>query len=204
MQGKKPIVLAITAASGIIYGMRTLDFLLKNKNNVDLVISQNAYYIAKQEINLELSHDSEIIKQNVLNYLDLPDREKFLKVWLNDELWADIASGSHQTSGMIIAPASMAAVSAIASGYADNLITRAADVTIKENRNLVIMPRETPLSSIHLENMLKLSKLGVKIVPPIIGFYSNIQSVDDYINFAAGKLLDAFNISNELYRRWQI
>lgn len=201
---KKPIILAITAASGIIYGMRTLGFLLENEYKIELIISQNAYYIAKQEINLELSHDSETIKQNALSYLNLSDKEKFLKVWLSNELWADIASGSYQTSGMIVAPASMATVSAISSGYADNLITRAADVTIKENKNLVIMPRETPLSSIHLENMLKLSNLGVKIVPPIVGFYSDIKSVDDYINFAVGKVLDAFNISNELYRRWQI
>jgi 4-hydroxy-3-polyprenylbenzoate decarboxylase len=204
MDREKPIILAITAASGIIYGIRTLEFLLKEDYKVELIISANAYHIAKQELNLEIEHKSNNIKSNILSFINLLDKNENLKVYLNDELWAGPASGSYQTSGMIIAPCSMATLAAISTGYAESLITRAADVIIKERKNLVIVPRETPLSSIHLENMLKLSNLGVRIVPPIVGFYGKIQSVDDCINFVIGKVLDASNIPNELYKRWHI
>jgi len=202
MNKEKPIVLAITAASGIVYGIRTLEFLLKNEYKVDLIISQHAYYIAKQELDLDLPHNSEEIKRNILSFIKLSDKQNHLKVWLNDELWAGPSSGSYGVSGMIIAPASMASIAAISSGLAENLITRAADVIIKENRELIIVPRETPFSSIHLENMLKLSNIGVKVVPPIVGFYSQVKTLDDSINFVVGKILDACNISNNLYKRW--
>ena len=202
MNKDKPIVLAITAASGIIYGIKILEFLLENEYRVDLIISQNAYYVAKQELGLDLSHNSEIIKQNILSFIKLSSKNNLLKVWLNDELWAGPASGSYDVSGMIIAPASMATVAAISTGLAENLITRAADVIIKEFKKLIIVPRETPFSSIHLENMLKLSNIGVKIVPPIVGFYADIQTLEDSINFVVGKILDASNVPNSLYRRW--
>lgn len=202
MNKEKPIILAITAASGIIYGIRTLEFLLRERYKIELIISENAYFIAKNEIGLELSQNSEIIKKNILNFLNLPEQEAYLKVWLNNELWASPASGSYESSGMIITPASMATVAAIASGYAENLITRTADVMIKENKELIIVPRETPLSSIHLENLLKLSRLGTKIVPPIVGFYSEIRTLEDCINFVVGKTLDACNIENQIYKRW--
>ncbi|MFH0702952.1 MAG: flavin prenyltransferase UbiX [bacterium] len=204
MNKEKPVLIAITAASGVIYGIKTLEFLLKNNYQVELIISQKAYYIAKQEIGLELSHDSKIIKKNILDFLNLLDKEDFLKVWLNDELYAAPSSGSYKISAMIISPASMASIAAISTGYAETLITRTADVMIKERRNLIIVPRETPFSSIHLENMLKLSNLGVKIVPPIIGFYGKIQSIDDCINFVIGKILDACDIPNKLYERWYL
>jgi len=202
MNKEKPIVLAITAESGIIYGIRTLEFLLRERYKVELIISENAYFIAKNELELDLSHNSEIIKKNILNFLNLPELEKYLKVWLNNELWASPASGSYESSGMIITPASMATVAAITSGYAENLITRTADVMIKEHKDLVIVPRETPLSSIHLENLLKLSNLGVRIVPPVVGFYSKIQTLEDCINFVVGKTLDACNIENQIYKMW--
>lgn len=196
------ILIAISAASGMILGIKTLEYLLKKEYNVELIISENAYYIAKQELGLELAHNREIIKNNILNFLNLQDKKTFLKVWLNDELWADPASGSCQFKKMIITPASMATVASIASGIAEKLITRAADVIIKEGQELVIVPRETPFSVIHLENMLKLSKMGVKIVPPIVGFYNKVNSIDDCINFIVGKTLDASNIRNDLYKRW--
>jgi len=204
MNKEKPIVLAITAASGMIYGIKTLEFLLKEGYKVELIISQHSYYIAKQEMNLEIEHDSNNIKSNILSFINLFDKSENLKIYLNDELWAGPASGSYQISNMIIVPCSMATLAAISTGLAESLITRAADVIIKERKNLVIVPRETPLSSIHLENMLKLSNLGVRIVPPIAGFYGKIQSIDDCINFVVGKILDACNIPNELYKRWHI
>jgi flavin prenyltransferase len=202
MNKEKPIILAITAASGVVYGIKVLEFLLQNDFKVELIISQNAYFIIKQELGVDFIHDSGLIKENILKFLNLSQKDIFLKTWLNDELWASPASGSYHTSGMIIAPASMASIAAVSCGYGESLITRAADVIIKERKNLVIVPRECPFSSIHLENMLKLSNLGAKIVPPITGFYPGIQTLEDSINFVTGKILDAFDIPNNLYKRW--
>jgi len=199
---EKPIVLAITAASGVMYGVKVLEFLLKNNYKVELIISSKAYGIIKQEIELELEHNAETIRKNLLEYLDI-DGKDHLKVWLDNDMWANPASGSYKTSGMIVAPASMATVAAIAAGYAENLITRAADVCLKEKRPLTLVPRETPVSPIHLENMLKLSRLGVNIVLPAPGFYHKPKTVDDIINFVTGKILDACKIDNNLYERWQ-
>lgn len=204
MDKKSKILLAITAASGIIYGIKTLEFLLKQNYKIDLIISEHVYYIAKHELNIELKHNAKFIQESILSFLNIQDKKDLLKVWLNDELWAGPASGSYGVDTMIIAPASMASIAAISSGYAENLITRAADVIIKEKKNLVIVPRETPFSSIHLENMLKLSNLGVKIVPPITGFYSNIKTLEDSNNFVVGKILDACSIPNQLYERWNL
>ena len=202
MDREKPIVLAITAASGVMYGVKVLEFLLKNNYKVELIISSKAYGIIKQEIELELEHNAETIRKNLLEYLDI-DGKDHLKVWLDNDMWANPASGSYKTSGMIVAPASMATVAAIAAGYAENLITRAADVCLKEKRPLTLVPRETPVSPIHLENMLKLSRLGVNIVLPAPGFYHKPKTVDDIINFVTGKILDACKIDNNLYERWQ-
>jgi len=202
MNKKEPVVLAITAASGIIYGVRTLEFLLKNEYKVELIISSKAYYIFEQELEVKICHDKSIIKKQLLDYLDINSENQNLKVWLDNEIWASPASGSYKTTCMIIAPASMASVASIATGLSENLIARIADVMIKEERTLVISPRETPFSSIHLENMLKLSKLRVKIVPPIIGFYGKIKTLEDAIDFVVGKTLDAAGIPNNLYERW--
>lgn len=203
MNKDKPVILAITAASGAIYGIKLLEHFLKEDYKVELIISPNAYYVIKHELNLELKHDSQYIKDSILSFINLFDKNKNLKVLLNDELWASVASGSYQTSGMIIAPCTMSTLASISAGFAENLITRAADVIIKERRKLIVVPRETPLSSIHLENMLKLSNLGARIVPPIVGFYGKIQTVEDSINFVVGKILDACDVPNELYKRWQ-
>ena len=200
---KAPIIFAITAASGIIYGLKTLEFLLKNDYMVELIISSKAYYIFEQELGIEISHDKSIISNKIIDYLDIESNSRNLKVWLDNEMWASPASGSYKTSSMIIAPASMASIACIANGISENLISRVADVFIKESKNLAIVPRETPFSAIHLENMLKLSRLNVKIVPPIIGFYGKIKTLEDGIDFIAGKILDAAGISNDLYERWQ-
>ncbi len=204
MKKNNPVILAITAASGIIFAIRTLEFLLKNDFQVELIVSSKAYYIAKHEIELDLSHDRKEIRENILKFLKVENKKQNLHVWLDDEIWASPSSGSYKTEGMIIAPASMAVISAISLGNAENLITRAADVCLKQKRPLTVVPRETPLNSIHLENMLKLSKLGVNIVPPITGFYGKIKTIDDSIDFVVGKILDINNIENSLYERWQI
>jgi len=202
MNKNEPIILAIMAASGIIYGIRILKFLLKNQHKVELIISSKAYYIFEQELGIEICHDKAVIRKQILDYLKIDSENRNLKVWLDNEIWASPASGSYKTKGMIIAPASMASIASIANGLSENLAARIADVMIKEENPLIIVPRETPFSAIHLENMLKLSKLRVKIVPPIIGFYGKITTLEDGIDFVVGKILDAAGIQNDLYERW--
>lgn len=188
----KKIVLAITGASGIVYGLRLLETLLKGFS-VDLILSQASLAVMRHESNIFISDVQEF------NSLQ---KSGNLKVYSEIDLSAPLASGSYITEGMFIVPCSMKTLSAIANGYADNLITRTADVMIKEKRKLVISPREMPLSVIHLENMLKLAKLGVVIAPPIPAFYHKPNSIDDLVNFVVGKLLDCMNIPNDLYSRW--
>ena len=132
------------------------------------------------------------------------DYVKSLATNTSDEknMASSVSSGTHRVDGMIIAPCSMKTLSAIANGYDNTLITRAAGVTIKESRKLILMARETPLSAIHLENMLKLSRLGVVILPPVTEFYTKPKSINDIVNHGVGKCLDQFNIEHDLYHRW--
>ena len=115
---------------------------------------------------------------------------------------ASVSSGTHRINGMIVAPCSMKTLAAIANGYDDTLVARSAGVTIKEGRKLILMVRETPLSAIHLENMLKLSRLGVVILPPVTEFYTNPKTINDIVNHGVGKCLDQFDIDHDLYPRW--
>lgn len=188
----KKIILAISGASGTIYGLKLLEYLIKHFQ-VELIISQSAINVMKYETNFNIDSIGEF-------------REKFhsdnLKIYSERNLSAPLASGSYKSQGMFIVPCSMKTLSAIANGYADNLVTRAADVTIKEGRKLVISPREMPFNVIHLENMLKLAKIGVIIAPPVPAFYHKPEKIDDIIKFVVGKLLDCMGIENSLYRRW--
>lgn len=129
---------------------------------------------------------------------------KSLSTSVSDEknMASSISSGTHRVDGMIVAPCSMKTLAAIANGYDDTLVARAADVTIKESRKLILMVRETPFSAIHLENMLKLSRLGVVILPPVTEFYTKPESINDIVNHGIGKCLDQFNIEHDLYTRW--
>ncbi len=188
----KRLILAISGASGIVYAIRLLEFLIQ-EHGVDLIISQNSMAVIKSE--------------NFHELIDLENmRDKFsnsnLNIYSDADITAPTASGSYRTDGMFIVPCSMKTLSAIANGYADNLITRTADVMIKEGRKLIISPREMPFSSIHLENMLKLARIGVVIAPPIPAFYHKPETIDDIIDFVVGKLLDCMGIENNLYRRW--
>jgi 4-hydroxy-3-polyprenylbenzoate decarboxylase len=188
----KKIILAITGASGIIYGIRLLNYLLE-RFHTELIISNSSIRVIKQETYLSFDNFEDLKKS-----FTHPN----LKIYSDADISAPTASGSYQTEGMFIVPCSMKTLSAIANGYADNLITRTADVIIKEKRKLVIAPREMPLSVIHIENMLKLAKIGVIIAPPIPAFYHKPKNIDDIVNFIVGKLLDCMGIENNLYRRW--
>ena len=181
------IIIAITGASGVIYGIRLLKILNELKIKNSLIISD----IAKIVIESETSYKIEDIISLTDNYYDFND------------LTSSINSGSFKADSLVIVPCSMKTLSSIANGYGDNTITRVADVFLKERRQTVIVPRETPLRSIHIENMLKLSKEGALILPAMPAFYSKPENIDDQIDFIVGKILDALKIENELFKRWK-
>ncbi|MFZ5631587.1 MAG: UbiX family flavin prenyltransferase [Bacillota bacterium] len=181
------IILAITGATGAVYGIKLLDELNKAGVETHLMVSD----AARKTIGLETEYPvEELEKKAHYRYLD-------------GEIDAPPASGSFLHQGMVIAPCSMKTLSAVANGYAENLISRAADVTIKEKRKLILLVRETPLSAIHLENMLKLARLGVVIMPPVPSFYNHPQTVGDIVNQTAGRVLDLLGIKNSLVERWR-
>ena len=198
-----PVIVAISGASGTIYGIRLLQFLLENNYKVELVISESASKVACEEINLNLSPSPEILKEQVLSYLFNKNHSVLLNVWSHDDIAASISSGSYRTSGMIIIPASMGTIGAIASGTSDNLITRAADVCLKERRKLILVPREMPFSTIHLENLTRLSIAGAIITPACPGFYHAPKDLNDAIDFVVGKVLDLIGIDHSLFKRWR-
>ena len=175
----------MTGASGSPYGLRLVKALVECGETVAFVISDHARIVLQEEMGMEL-----------------PDILPGVTLMGYHDIAAPIASGSFQTHGMIICPTSMSTLGEIAAGISRNLITRAADVTMKEGRKLLLVPREMPFTAIHLENMLKLVRLGVTIMPAAPGFYHRPESVDDLVNFVVGKILDHFQISHNLCKRW--
>lgn len=181
------IVVAITGASGVIYGIKLLEAL--NKLNIEnsLVISDTAKIVIESETDYTAEEVKKIADKN----------------YEFNDLTSSINSGSFKADGLVIVPCSMKTLSSIANGYGANTITRVADVSLKERRPTVIVPRETPLRSIHLQNMLTLSQEGAIILPAMPGFYSTHDTVDDQINFIVGKILDSLKIENNLFKRWE-
>ena len=180
------ITVGITGSTGIVYAVRFLEQL--SKANVDSHLIMSDW--AKKCLSLETNYSFEFVKSLATHYSD------------DSNMASSVSSGTHKSDGMIVIPCSMKTLSAISTGYDNTLIARAAGVTIKESRKLVLVTRETPLSAIHLENMLKLSRLGIVILPPVPGFYTKPNTIDDIINHTVGKCLDQFNIDHDLYRRW--
>lgn len=179
------IVLGLTGASGVIYGIRLATELKRARVDLTIVVSD----AAKKVMEYEASED-------------LKGLERVGRLLSEHDLHADISSGSTGFDATVICPCSMKTLSAIANGYAYNLICRNADVALKERRRLVLVVRETPLNAIHLENMLKLAKLGVTILPASPGFYHNPKSMDDLVNHVVGKVLDALGVESKLFERW--
>ena len=197
----KTICLALTGASGMPYGLRLLDCLLRAGWRVQLLYSQAAQVVARQEMNLELPSRPAEARAALL--ARLPDIDPaLLSVYGREEWFAPVASGSNPPDAMVICPCSMGTLAAIAQGLADNLIERAADVVIKEGRKLVLVPRETPFSTIHLENMLRLARAGAVILPPSPGFYHHPQTVDDLVDFVVARILDQLGTPHTLMQRW--
>lgn len=188
----KKYIIAITGASGSIYAVKLIEELLKKDYSIHLIVSDNGAKVLEYEAGIKLLAFIEDMK------------EKYGNITLEDinNLFSAVASGSFKTDGMIILPCSMSSLGEIAHGVSKNLIGRAADVCIKEKRPLVIIPRETPLSPIHLKNMLILSESGVTILPAMPGFYHKPESLEDLVNFVVGKILDTLNIENNLFKKW--
>lgn len=194
----KKYIFAITGASGAIFGIRVLEHIIR-KNEVYLIISSQSFSIIKQETGIDWTgKTNDETQKKIRDYL----KSKKVHFYNENNLCAPVSSGSFITDGMLVVPCSMKTLSGIANGYANNLVERAADVMIKEGRPLLLSPREIPFSAIHLENMLKLARLGVKIVPPVPAFYHRPDTMDDIVDFVAGKILDCFNIKNNLFKRW--
>jgi 4-hydroxy-3-polyprenylbenzoate decarboxylase len=196
----KSYIVTISGASGSIYGIRILEELLKHSENIHLCISDQAFSIIKTEtgINWSGKTPSSIEKKIQKHY----SSEK-IHFHSNNNLSAPIASGSFLAGAMFVVPCSMKTLSGIANGYATNLIERAADVTLKERRKLILSPREMPFSAIHLENMLKLSGMGTTIAPPVPAFYQKPKNINDIVDFVVGKILDSAGFSHALFERWK-
>lgn len=180
------VVVGISGGSGAIYGVALLRILREYNIETHLVVSTMGEYVTNHECGINL------------------EELKCLATYFHDNknLAAPIASGSFKTDAMVIVPCSMKTVSAVAHGMSDNLLTRAADVIIKENRKLIVVPRETPLSQIHLENMLKLSKIGVTVMPPSPAFYHHPKDVEDMVSGIVARILDQLGIEHDLIKRW--
>lgn len=181
------MVVGITGASGAIYGIRLLEALRDSGVETHLVLSRWAEATISMETSYELNHVRGLATQ----------------YYASGNQAAPISSGSFITDGMVIVPCSMKTVGAIRHGLSDNLLTRAADVTLKEGRPLLLVPRESPLSVIHLENLMDLAKMGVRIVPPMPAFYNRPASVDDIVNHTICRILDQIGIPNDWSSRWQ-
>ncbi len=193
----KKLVVGITGASGSIYGVRLVQELLREGHTVHLIITEAGWQVFRDELDWQTDDRQQVLQEKLQQ--DFTGR---LHYWTLRDFYSPAASGSARMDGMVIIPCSMGTLSGIATGASGNLLERAADVMLKEGRKLVIVPRETPLNAIHLQNMLTLTQIGAKILPAMPGFYHKPQTMDDLINFVVGKTLDALEIPHTLFQRW--
>lgn len=185
-------IIGITGASGSIYAVRLLEVLLAGGHEAHLVVTDNG----RRVLSFEMDCSERVV------YTRLDSLGGSLKIYDVDDIFAPIASGSFKTDGMVVIPCSMSTLGEISCGTSKNLLGRAADVCIKEKRKLVLVPRETPLSSIHLKNMLCLSEAGVTILPAMPAFYNKPVHIEDMVDFVAGRVLSSLGIENKLYKEW--
>jgi len=218
MKDKKEILIAITGASGVIYAKFLIEYLVSRKFDVSLILSKNSIDVINVELGAEIGcrggvsppssqgrrdvAPTIIKKDNIQLKKFLNCETKKIRLYREDDFLSPYASGSHRFDGMVIVPCSMGTLSAIANGFAHNLIARAADICLKEKIKLIVVPRETPFSCIHLENMLKLSRAGAIILPANPGFYNKPREVSDLVKFIISRILDHLEIENDLVKRW--
>lgn len=200
MNPPRSVTLALTGASGMPYGLRLLQSLLAAGVTVYLLVSNAARIVARQEMDLSLPGNSTELQAFLSQrYLTAPGQ---LRVFGREEWFAPVASGSNPADAMVVCPCSMGSLASIAQGLSDNLIERAADVCLKEQHKLILVPRETPYSALHLENMLKLARMGVVILPPNPAFYHHPQTVEELVDFVVARILDQLFIPHQLVTRW--
>ncbi len=196
----KSFTVAISGASGSVYGIRLIEELLKSVDSVYVCISSQAFSIIKMETGIHLAGKTAAeTEKKIQKHFS----SKKVRYFSESNLAAPIASGSFRTGGMFVVPCSMKTLSGIAHGYANTLIARAADVVLKEGRKLILSPREMPFNEIHLENMLKLARMGTRIAPPIPAFYQKPKDLNDMVDFVVGKILDSAGIDHDLFTRWE-
>jgi flavin prenyltransferase len=195
------LTVAITGASGTIYAFRTLQLLAESGvvSQVNLIMSGTSATVAQVETGVNLREPS---AEKINEWLGLEKDSRFIRFWRLDNLAAKPSSGSYRQEGMIIVPCSMGTLGAIASGAGANLIHRAADVTLKEGRKLVLVPRETPYNQIHLENMLRLARAGARILPASPGFYHRPQTINELVDHLCYRILDQFQIPHSKKSQW--
>src|SRR5438034_6092321 len=193
---------AITGASGSIYAYRTLVHMAASGvvERINLILSESAETVARVELGIDL-RGVDVSKVN--DWLGLPRESKLVQLQRLDNLAAKPASGSHRQEGMVVVPCSMGTLGAIAGGLSTNLIHRAADVTLKEGRRLVLVPRETPLNAIHLENMLRLARAGAHIIPAMPGFYHRPETIESLVDHLVFRILDHLGVPHSDQTRWK-
>ena len=195
-----PIIIAMTGASGAPYALRLIQRLAKQGIELHLLISDAAKVVLDKESNLILSADLETMAQEIADFIHVD--ASLLTCWGNKDWMSPVASGSADMRDMVVVPCSMGSLARIAMGASSNLIERATDVMMKERKNLVLVPRETPLSEIHLGHMYNLSKMGVRIIPAMPGFYHQPESIDDLVDFMVDRIMDHLNVDDGTHIRW--
>ena len=191
-------VVAITGASGSVYGLKLVSELLRAGERVSLILTSAGLQVLRHETGLDWSADIMEQRHQVQEY--------FASIAVDclaiDDFWTGAASGSATTDAMIVIPCSMGTAGRVAAGLSSNLLERAADVMLKERRPLILVPRETPFNTIHLENLLRLSRSGAVVLPAMPGFYHDPKTIDDLVDFVVGKVLDQLNVQHSLFARW--
>ncbi len=193
------IVLAMTGASGAVYGLRLTEELLRSGRQVVLLLSTAGRQVLRHETGLDWTGEFAVRQGRIANHFQAGEA---LQHYDENDLFAPVASGSAAADAMLVAPCSMGCAGRLAGGLSGDLIERCADVALKEGRPLLLVPRETPFNQLHLENLLRLSRAGARIVPAMPAFYQQPASVEAMIDFVVGKVLDQLHIEHKLYRRW--
>ncbi len=201
LREQKRITVALTGASGIQYGLRLVEYLTLNRYPVDLLISKAALVVLALEMDLSLGNQKREQKRRLMELFGLTDGA-MLTIYGENEWTAPLASGSNCAHQMVICPCTVGTLAAVATGQSDNLIERAADVVLKERRQLILVVRETPFNQIHLQNMLTLSQMGAQIMPANPGFYHRPKTVEAIVDFMVARILDQLNIPHNLMVRW--
>ncbi len=193
------IVVGITGASGSIYGLRLIEELLRAEIQVTVLLTNAGRQVVAFETGMEVSENPAECSRQLKDYFKAGDNLQYCGI---NDFFAPVASGSSAPDAVVVCPCSMGTVGRIAAGLSGNLLERVADVALKENKTLLLVPRETPFNQIHLENLLRLSKAGAQILPAMPGFYQQPETVADLVDFLVGKIMDSLGVEHKLFKRW--